>query len=359
MVLANPQPARQLKLDPEIARRVGGMLARGMSPQLVLAQLSQEIDRALVSAYINKAMTDPFIQGALANLPDGQATRANRVATQADRSVPNDDLEKRNWVLECYRRSWNNNPDSQTVPTLDNPDPETFLRDYYSQHRACLIRGWVDDWPALTLWNTDYFDEKVGRDTIVQVQKGRESRKNFEIEKVALRREIPFGEVSDHLRKEEASNDLYITANNGSSNRAAFDNLWTDFSDIEGITKAQPNNDGFLWIGPEGTITPFHHDLTHNLLIQVKGRKRAVMVPNWEEPRMRTRQRIFSDWSLEDLQAAPDDIRPQTVTVEWGPGEALFIPCGWWHHIVSLDESYSILLTNFVWPNHFVNPYMG
>ena len=54
------------------------------------------------------------------------------------------------------------------------------------------------------------------------------------------------------------------------------------------------DHDGFLWIGPAGTLTPFHHDLTNNLLVQVKGRKRVHMVPNWEEARMKQTGRIFS-----------------------------------------------------------------
>ena len=33
------------------------------------------------------------------------------------------------------------------------------------------------------------------------------------------------------------------------------------------------------------------------------------------------------------------------------PGEALFIPVGWWHQVTALDFSVSLTATNFLWPN--------
>jgi len=33
------------------------------------------------------------------------------------------------------------------------------------------------------------------------------------------------------------------------------------------------------------------------------------------------------------------------------PGEALFVPIGWWHQVESLDFSVTMTYTNFRWPN--------
>jgi ribosomal protein L16 Arg81 hydroxylase len=35
------------------------------------------------------------------------------------------------------------------------------------------------------------------------------------------------------------------------------------------------------------------------------------------------------------------------------PGEVLFMPVGWWHHVRALDVSVTVSFTNFVFPNHF------
>lgn len=336
----NKTKPRVVEFDPVLAAMVAERLAQGLHPSLIAMQLAQRADPDLITAYAREIESHPYFQGAL---------------------VVADALKKRDWILDCQARSWRQSPNATTVDRQEALAPEIFLRDYYANQRPVVISGLVDHWPALSLWNADYLERKVGRDTGVEAQKGRSSRKDFEIDKLRLRQTVPFSEIADALRSPLPSNDLYVTANNGAGNRAVFDRIWTDFGPIDGYTTAADGNDGYLWIGPAGTVTPFHHDLTNNLLIQVKGRKRVHMVPNWEEARMKQTRRIFSGWTLEDVQKAAEsggDTAPILIETEIGPGDALFIPVGWWHHVVSLDESYSVLFTDFAWPNDFATPYM-
>ena len=59
------------------------------------------------------------------------------------------------------------------------------------------------------------------------------------------------------------TNDFYLTANNNSSNRKVLPELWDDIGRLPEYLQAdQPS--GFFWMGPAGTVTPFHHDLTNN-----------------------------------------------------------------------------------------------
>ena len=328
--------SRQIAFDPRLAAAVAERVAIGVDVRIIAMQLANFADPDVVSAYAEDAKRNPYFLGAMA------------VA---------DLLRKRDWVLDCQAESWSLGPESDHVPRRDRLAPDTFLAEHYAVQRPAVLTGLVDHWPALSLWTADYLEEKVGRTTMITAQRGRESARNPELEKQRLRTRMPFGELADALRSGATSNDLYVTANNGSDNRAAFDPLWEDFSAIPGYTAPEVGNDGYLWIGPAGTLTPFHHDLTNNLLIQVKGRKRVHMVPNWEQRRMRPRQKVFSDWTLEALQAEGKRA-PAILETEIGPGDALFIPVGWWHHVVSLEESYSVLLTNFAWPNRFTNAFM-
>jgi len=106
--------------------------------------------------------------------------------------------------------------------------------------------------------------------------------------------------------------------------------------------------DGFFWLGPRGTLTPWHHDLTNNLLVQVLGRKRVRMAPPWAFARMRNRLHCFSDWGNEALPAGEGDAEmPPVLDVVIGPGEAIFLPVGWWHQVEALDLSASMSFTSF------------
>jgi hypothetical protein len=111
-----------------------------------------------------------------------------------------------------------------------------------------------------------------------------------------------------------------------------------------------------MWIGPAGTFTALHHDLTNNLIAQVVGRKRLLILPPSEVGRLYNDTHVFS--RIADLQAPGLDAaafgrlegaRAYEVMLE--PGEAIFMPFAWWHQVRSLDFSVTVTYTNFRWPN--------
>jgi ribosomal protein L16 Arg81 hydroxylase len=50
--------------------------------------------------------------------------------------------------------------------------------------------------------------------------------------------------------------------------------------------------------------------------------------------------------------------RADMLDVVLQPGEVLFIPVGWWHHIRSLEISINVSFTNFVFNNDFEKCYL-
>lgn len=267
-------------------------------------------------------------------------------------------IGKWEWVLGNGARLAANDPGGLAVPELDRPDPDLFYRDHYRAHRPVLVRGLFDHWPARARWSLDYVAQALG-DRPVKVQWNRASDKDFERHVEAHGAFRPFSEIAERLRAEEPSNDFYITANNADANRAAFAPLFRDVGDMPGILQPGSARDqGFIWIGPKGTITPWHHDLTNNLLIQLVGRKRVRMVASHDVAGMRNDRHCFSAWGSDDLLPGPaHDGKPPVLECTIGPGDALFLPVGWWHHVDGLDQTIGMSFTTFAWNNDFYSDY--
>uniref|UniRef100_A0A0E0AXF9 DM8 domain-containing protein n=1 Tax=Oryza glumipatula TaxID=40148 RepID=A0A0E0AXF9_9ORYZ len=95
---------------------------------------------------------------------------------------------------------------------------EAFIRDYFLCESPVILSGYIDHWPARTKWKDIRYLERIAGDRTVPV----------EIKE--LREDIMVPE--------------YCNAGGG---------------------ELQKLN---AWFGPEGTVTPLHHDLYHNLFAQ-------------------------------------------------------------------------------------------
>ena len=234
---------------------------------------------------------------------------------------------------------------------------DEFLREYYSTNRPVIITGMMDDWPAMRKWDLDYFDRSFG-DRVVEVQMGRTAGANYETEREKYIHKIRFGDFVEKVRTAGRTNDFYLTANNNSANRAILPELWDDIVQVpEYLTPEQPG--GFFWMGPAGTITPFHHDLTNNFMAQVIGRKRIKLAPLMgfalDE---KLSALLFSSRRLRHPgRADPAVDEPQILEFLLNPGEILFLPIGCFHFVEGVDISVTVSFTNFVFDNDYSSFY--
>jgi hypothetical protein len=214
---------------------------------------------------------------------------------------------------------------------------QEFLDEYYAPARPAVLAGEITGWPALGLWTPQYLREKIGS-AVIECQAGRNASPNFERYKDEHKRQMPFDKFID-LIESEHGNDTYITAYNSATNAEALRSLQADVGRLDKFLEQDAGNPGgMIWIGPQGTFTAMHHDLTNNLLVQVTGRKRIIMAAAAELPRMYNDRHVFSEIANVSDPGLDIDRFRKIYDVDFHeiilqPGEALFIPIGWWHQV--------------------------
>lgn len=263
-------------------------------------------------------------------------------------------LRKREWVLEIHKRLNRLLPSGGTVEIRDRLGRDEFLRDYYTTNRPVVIRGMLDHWQALRLWTPEYLRQKYG-DRVVEVQAGRNRNPRYEIESTHHRRQMFLRDYVDLITSVEATNDVYITANNSSHNATMLRELWNDFDQIPEYLDSNSARKGFFWFGPAGTITPLHHDLTNNFMAQVYGRKLVKLIPSCDLPYVYNDVHCYSQVDLGkiDENRFPDMRQVRVIDCVISPGDLLFLPVGWWHYVKGLDISITLTFTNFLFDNDF------
>ncbi len=325
-----------MRLDDNWRRWIAENLMLGTPGPAVAAVLVKNgIGASQAHAEVDAAMRSPYLLGA--------RRLANRVA-------------KRDWVLSI--QSQLNRLGDDDIPRREKLSGADFLQDHYRTNRPVVITGMLEHFPARSKWTLDYFAEKFS-ERMVEVQFGRDADPQYELNSIAHKRQVPFGEYVEMVRNCGSSNDFYMTANNDSKNRESLKELWDDVGTLPEYLDNDPARRGFFWFGPKGTITPFHHDLTNNFMAQIMGRKHVKLIAPCELAKVYNHRHCFTDIDAKavDLSRFPAMADVKIHDVVLAPGEILFLPVGWWHHVEALDISVTLAATNFLWDNDFYTRY--
>ncbi|NQZ82440.1 MAG: cupin-like domain-containing protein [Colwellia sp.] len=112
-----------------------------------------------------------------------------------------------------------------------------------------------------------------------------------------------------------------------------------------------------LWIGNEGIVNT-HYDGSDNVACVVAGRRRFILFPPEQTCHLYPGSLNFTPagapTSLVDINKPDFERYPlfkhalaEAYSVELAPGDAIFIPMLWWHHVESLDKVNALM--NYWW----------
>ncbi|MBV6325251.1 cupin-like domain-containing protein [Duganella violaceipulchra] len=309
-------------------------LILGIRPDTLVGILTQSgIGAREANTEVAAALRSPYLQGV--------SRLHNRLA-------------KRDWVLRI--QSQLNRLAPTEVPRRERLSGAAFLEQHYRRNLPVIITGMLDDCAARSKWTLEYLGEQLG-ERMVEVQFGRSADPDYEMNSQSHKRRMRFGEYVDLVRDSGHTNDFYMTANNDGQNRESLQELMADAPPLPEYL--DPAGRGFFWFGPAGTITPFHHDLTNNFMIQIAGRKRVRLIAPCDTPKLYNQRHCFTpvDGRNIDLQRFPMMADVPVIDCVLEPGEILFLPVGWWHFVEALDITITISATHFKWDNDFYSHY--
>ena len=295
------------------------------------------IQTALVSGGIPRHVADREIRAIAASPTLAACGALRRRARDAER------------VLDLYKAL----DTHQQVPVerREKPTAAEFFSRYFDRNVPVVFTDFTADCRARA-WTPEGLAEKLG-DAEMGVVRGREGDPEYD-RNPALRTTMPARDYIAELLARSPTNDLYSVANNQNMGRAAFVSLLEDVVvDPSYFVPEELRLAGTsFWLGPAGTVTPFHHDTTNILFSQLYGRKRFVLAAPFERALLgSTRAPFYSD---RDPEAEPDGLAGVRLhTVDLAPGESLFLPVGYWHQVRALDVSISFSLLCFRRPNRF------
>ncbi|WP_170229748.1 cupin-like domain-containing protein [Polyangium fumosum] len=254
-------------------------------------------------------------------------------------------------------------PPAQPLERLSASEAAARLARPEGRERPFIISGMTRSWPACRRWSPTFFKERYGDRSIV-VERWRSGvattdpmafLRNRYYSRESLRA------VIEHMEAGlEAPGSCYITYAN------IFEDAQELNADIEPLHEqlGVPNHypaqlrrwlclrPGF-WLGPAGTVSTVHYDRHENFNVQVYGRKRWTLFAPGDAAALYANSAelpvvLFSPVDVErpDYGRYPSFRQARPLQGDLDPGDVIFVPCSWWHHVRALEMSITL---NYWW----------
>ena len=238
-----------------------------------------------------------------------------------------------------------------SVPKIQSPTLEEFTESFLRQHKPVVICGSTSDWKAHSAWTLDYLRSKIGSRPV----RVKESRSNLHPDfqgGPAREAELTFGRYLDLISSDNPERDkVYLSGDelrflsDYTRLNPTLSPLFDDFAAPRYCPRELINAIGF-WLSAGGVVASLHYDTdgSHNLNVQVKGKKRVLLFSPAQNLYpfsgigQSAARHNFSQVNI--LQ--PDDARfpgfrsATCLEAIIEEGDMLFIPSYWYHAVFHL-----------------------
>ena len=234
------------------------------------------------------------------------------------------------------------------VDIVGSIEPTRFKAQYYEKGVPLVIQDLAKDWPAYGKWDWDHLRRTVGHKRVALYN----NTKSDAYTPVNSADDYKtFGEYIDMIEKGPAGWRIFLFNLFDHAPGLKADFLWPEHF-MKGFVKRYP----MLFTGGEGSITHMHFDidLSHIMHTQFMGRKRVLLFPYGEGPRLYRKPfevlslvdftHYHSKDSRIDLDKFPAVSSARGYETVLEHGDTLFMPAGFWHHMEYVESGFAVSL---------------
>jgi histone arginine demethylase JMJD6 len=243
------------------------------------------------------------------------------------------------------------------VDARDIP-PSTFFEKYASKSKPVIIRGAIDEWPAIAEGKWDY-DELLRRFKHVLFKVGEEDN--------GRKLKVKMKTFLDYMTHQTDDSPLYLFESGMDGQTISLrsdyripDYFPDDFLNLAGRENKPPHK--WFCIGPKRSGTTVHRDplgtgawnaVTHGykrwVLFEPKENRILVKARKYRQKGEDDEAIHYFDNMLPRMREANPTINIYEVVQ--GPGDIIFVPGQWWHGVVNLTDTIAVTHNYCGWDN--------
>lgn len=232
-----------------------------------------------------------------------------------------------------------------TVERCGTIDGEEFRERFAKPRRPVVLQGAIDAWDARRKWSFTYFQQKYGHRMVRFRGQPEPMQLAGYIDSLG---ESSFAHPVPYLRNLNIQTDWPELVADISPALAYSRPDWLS-SRLMPKDWPRPRHLNQLFFSGTGTWISLHYDdwMTHNIVSNLVGEKEFMLFEHdqgrflYPRPNEYLVSRIPNAWDVDPVEF-PDFARARQARVTIGPGESLFVPCGWWHTTRTLSPCISV-----------------